>query len=454
MSVDPPSSDRPTGPPSGPLSGSPRPGASDHAPTQGIGRPLPPPPTGPPTGPPAGPPAGPLGGGGPGGRPRHGGGPDHPWWKSAPRVALITGVVAAGVVLGVVLSRSGGTSGTASGGELFLQAASKPGPDPFTESTAKDSSLTPVTPAANAPESANVTRGVSGSAPGLYGGTRNTASCDVEKQVKALRAEPAKNKAFASVEDVRPTEVPAYLRSLTPVQLRMDTRVTNHGYRGGAAASYQAVLQTGTAVLVDGHGVPRVRCACGNPLTPAVAQQAVPRRTGDTWASYRSQNVVVVVPATTTIDVFVIYDPHRDEWVGRHRGDSDGRRDKETSPPAKPSPAASESSAPPKSPASKSPPPSSPSPSSSVSASSSSASPSSPSSPSSRDAPSPATSSSSDPEYPSSDPATTASESAGAYSGRTSPDTTTDITASAGATTPDTSSSYDAPEPALTPPGY
>ncbi|KAF5991940.1 DUF6777 domain-containing protein [Streptomyces sp. WAC00263] len=416
MSVDPPSSDRPTGPPAGPLSGSPRPGASDHAPTHGIGRPLTPPPSGPPSGPPTGPPGGGGSGGRrPGGRPGHGGGPDHPRWKSAPRMALITGVVVAGVVLGVVLARSGGTSGTASGGELFLQAANRPGPDPFTESTAKDSSTTPVTPAANAPESANVTRGVSGSTPGLYGGTRNTASCDVEKQVKALQAEPAKNKAFASVEGVQPSAVPAYLRSLTPVQLRMDTRVTNHGYRGGAATDYQAVLQTGTAVLVDGHGVPRVRCACGNPLTPAVAQRTVPRRTGDTWASYRSQNVVVVLPATTTIDVFVIYDPHLDEWVGRHRGDSDGRRDEKTYPPAKPSPAVSVSSASPKPPVSKSPASESPYPSdpSSSDASSSDASASS-------------TSSSSDPQYPSSEPATTA----------------------------DTSSSYDAPESALTPPGY
>ncbi|MCX4431327.1 hypothetical protein OG834_10320 [Streptomyces mirabilis] len=443
MSVDPPSSDRPTGPPSGPLSGSPRPGASDHAPTQGIGRPLAAPPTGSPTGSPTGPPSGPLGGsptgppsgplgGSPTGPPSGplGARPDQPWWKSAPRMALITGIVVAGVVLGVVLARSGGTSRTASGSELFLQAANKPGPDPFTASTAKDSSTTPVTPAANAPESPNVTRGVSGSAPGLYGGGRNTASCDVEKQVKALRAEPAKNKAFASVEGVQPPEVPAYLRSLTPVQLRMDTRVTNHGFRGGAATSYQAVLQTGTAVLVDDRGVPRVRCACGNPLTPAVAQQTVPRRTGDTWPSYRPQNVVVVVPATTTIDVFVIYDSHRDAWVGRHRGDSDGRRDEETHPPAKPSPAASVSSASskspapkslaPKSPASKSPASKSPSPSSP----SSSASPSSPSSPSSLSSPtsssspsssevsSPPTPSSSDPEYPSSDPATTALESA------------------------------------------
>ncbi|MFE2963593.1 DUF6777 domain-containing protein [Streptomyces sp. NPDC059340] len=427
MSVDPSFPDRPTGPPSGPLSGSPRPGASDHAPTQGIGRPLAPPPSGPPPGPPG---AGGSGGGGPGGPPGHGGGPDHPWWKSAPRMALITGVVVAGVVLGVVLTRSGGTSGTASGGELFLQAANKPGPDPFTQSTAKDSSIAPVTPAANMPESANVTRGVSGSAPGLYGGTRNTASCDVEKQIEALQAEPAKNKAFASVEGVQPTAVPAYLRSLTPVQLRMDTRVTNHGYRGGAATSYQAVLQTGTAVLVDGHGVPRVRCACGNPLTPAVAQQTVPRRTGDTWASYRSQNVVVVVPAKTTIDVFVIYDPHRDEWVGRHRGDTDGRQDERTYPPAKPSPAVSMSSASPKSP----------------SRSASSDAPAA-------DVSSPPGSASSDPDHPSSEPPTTASESV-PYSGLTSSDATTDATASAGATTADTSSSYGVPDSALTPPGY
>jgi hypothetical protein len=337
------------------------------------------------------------------------------------------GVVVAGVVIGVVLSRSGGTSGTGSGGEVFLQAANKSGPDPFTESTAKSDSIAPVTPAADMPESANVTRGVSGSAPGLYGGTRDTASCDVEKQIKALQAEPAKNKAFASVADVQPTEVPAYLRSLTPVQLRMDTRVTNHGYRDGAATDYQAVLQTGTAVLVDGHGVPRVRCACGNPLTPAVAQRTVPRRTGDTWPSYRSQNVVVVVPAKTTVDVFVIYDPHRDEWVGRHRGDTDGRRDEKTYPPAKPSPGVSMSSASPKSPSRK--PRSSSSPSSSSSHSSS------------------------DPDFPSSAPPTRASE-PGPYDGLASPGTTTDATTSADATRSDTSSSYGTPEAASTAPGY
>ncbi|GLP65370.1 hypothetical protein TUSST3_19900 [Streptomyces sp. TUS-ST3] len=257
---------------------------------------------------------------------------------------MIAAALVAAVVLAVVFTRSEGGGGSTSAGgdgEVFLQAAAKTGPDPFTESTAKDSSVPPVsaTPTGSS-EPANAVRGVDGAAPGLYGGTRNVSSCDVEKQVKALGADPAKNKAFASVAGVQPSGVPAYLRSLTPVQLRMDTRVTNHGYRDGAATSYQAVLQAGTAVLVDDHGVPRTRCACGNPLTPPVAQQSTPKRTGDTWAAYRPSNVVVVAPSTTVINIFVIYDPDHHDWIGRHRGDTGGK-DHRTDPPVKPSPSVS-----------------------------------------------------------------------------------------------------------------
>lgn len=257
---------------------------------------------------------------------------------------MIATAVVAAVVLAVVFTRSGGGSKSASGnGEVFLQSAAKTGPDPFTESTAKDSSAPPVAASpTGSDESANAVRGVDGAAPGLYGGTRNVSSCDVEKQIKALRAAPAKNTAFASVAGVQPSEVPVYLRSLTPVQLRMDTRVTNHGYRDGDATSYQAVLQTGTAVLVDDHGVPRTRCACGNPLTPPVAQQATPKRAGDTWSSYQPSNVVVVAPSTTIINIFVIYDPDRHDWIARHRGDT-GHKDHKTDPPVRPSPSVSTS---------------------------------------------------------------------------------------------------------------
>ncbi|MFG2727564.1 DUF6777 domain-containing protein [Streptomyces canus] len=316
MSVEPPSSGRPTGPPSGPLSG--------------------------PSQPPSGPPSQPPGSSGGASAPE----PRRPWWRSAPRVAMIATAVVAAVVLAVVFTRSDGGSTSAGGGEVFLQAAAKTGPEPFTETTAKDSSAPPVSASpTDTSEPANAVRGVDGGAPGLYGGTRNVSSCDVEKQVKALQADPSKNRAFASVAGVQPTGVPAYLRSLTPVQLRMDTRVTNHGYRDGAATSYQAVLQAGTAVLVDSHGVPRTRCACGNPLTPPVAQQTTPKRTGDTWPSYHPSNVVVVAPSTTIINIFVIYDPDHHDWIARHRGDTGGK-DHKTHPPAKPSPSVSVSTPP------------------------------------------------------------------------------------------------------------
>ena len=455
MSVEPPPSDRPTGPPSGPLSGPSQPGPSEPSPTQPsptqpIGRT----PSGPPSGAggsgaggPSGP-SGPGGSGGPGGPDEPGKGPDRPWWKSAPRVALITGVVVAAVVLGLVFTRGdGGSDTSATGGEVFLQAAGKSGPDPFTESTAKDSSTAPQTPSTpTASESANVTRGVDGSAPGLYGGTRNVSSCDVEKQIGYLQAEPARNSAFASVVGLSTSQIPGYLRALTPMQLGYDTRVTNHGYRDGAPTSYQAVLQAGTAVLVDNHGVPRVRCACGNPLGEPVPQKTTPKPTGDSWSSYRSQNVVVVAPSTTIINVFVIFDHDSDEWIARHKGDT-GRHDEKTEPPANlPFPSASVSSPTPSSPTPSSPTPSTPSPNSSAPCVSSSPG-TTPSAPTSAPPSGSASTCPSSPSAPtSSTSAPSGSDSQSVSSGH--PTTATESSASVAA-----SSAFSAPESSSTSPG-
>ncbi|MEW2118138.1 DUF6777 domain-containing protein [Streptomyces sp. NPDC005474] len=288
------------------------------------------------------------------GRPGSGTGPgaghDRPSWRSVARIAVLATSVLAAVALLVVLTPRSQSTAERAGGEVFLQAAGKSGPDPFTESTARDSSAPPLTtptptPTATVAETAavNVVRSVDGGTAGLYGGTRAVAGCDVEKEIRMLGATSAKNGAFASVLGLRPAGVPAYLRSLTPVQLRMDTRVTNHGYRDGAVTGYQAVLQTGTAVLVDDHGRPRVRCACGNPLADPVRQQSTPRQRGDAWPSYRTSDVVVVAPSTTVINVFVVYDPDHRDWFHRHHGDS-GRHDQKTAPPVnRPSPSVSSS---------------------------------------------------------------------------------------------------------------
>ncbi|MEU6576891.1 DUF6777 domain-containing protein [Streptomyces sp. NPDC046805] len=240
------------------------------------------------------------------------------------------------VVLAVVLSNL--TGGPAKGGEVFLEAANETGQDAYTDSAnttaAKDHSVPPLTtsPAAATGPTTEV-RGVDGGSDGLYSGRRDVSSCDVEKEIRTLHASPSKNRSFAKTVGVRPDAVPAYLRSLTPVQLRADTRVTFHGYRDGSGTERQAVLQTGTAVLVDGHGMPRVRCACTNPLSAPVAQRGTPQMKGKAWSAYRPSNVVVVTPAPRAVHTFVLYDARHDNWFQRQRGDNTGHTDQLAQPP-------------------------------------------------------------------------------------------------------------------------
>ncbi|MGW3622089.1 DUF6777 domain-containing protein [Streptomyces sp. NPDC000880] len=358
MSAQPPPPERPTGPPSGPLSG-----PSQDRPTQAT------PPPGTPPGPPSGGGSGGPGGGGGSGGPGGGGGakgsgegPGRPWWRSWPRIATIAVALVAAVVLTIVLTRPEG-GGAAAADEIVRDPVNSSGEAPFTPpSTVEEapSRESPAPPATN----------LKGSDAGVYGGTQQTASCDVEKQIGYLSADPAKNSAFASVLGLSPSQVPGYLRSLTPLRLNYDTRVTNHGYKNGAPDAYQSVLQAGTAVLVDNHGVPRVRCACGNPLRPPVKVEGNVRLTGPTWSGFRPTKVVQVQRSVTVINVFVVYDPHRKDWFERKPGDHQGRHDKKVPPPPKPKPSPSphtsspSTSVPPtkSSPSSKSPSPESPSP--------------------------------------------------------------------------------------------
>ncbi|MFE8957983.1 DUF6777 domain-containing protein [Streptomyces iakyrus] len=223
----------------------------------------------------------------------------------------------------------GDDAGTGTGGELLLQPAADPGPDPFTDSTA----LTAATPSP-APRTPGGPRSFSGATPGLYGGTERTGSCDIGRQIGHLTRDPARGRAFAEAAGISPASVPDHVRALTPVVLRADTRVTGHGFRAGRITRHQSVLQAGTAVLIDDRGLPRLRCACGNPLGPPVAPRGTPVTTGTPWPGYRPGEAIVVTPAPRAVTLFTIIDSTSRAWIERRTG-HDVRHDRALPPPAR-----------------------------------------------------------------------------------------------------------------------
>ncbi|MER7925608.1 DUF6777 domain-containing protein [Streptomyces sp. NPDC096057] len=262
-----------------------------------------------------------------------------------------TGTIATACALSAALlvagCGDGGGKDTKSSGEVFLQPVAAQGPDPFTDSTATAASSPPratrtpqstpaqstpgrstpaqSTPARTASTPTGPPRAVSGATPGLYGGTARTGSCDVERQISYLTADRTKARAFAQAEGISPGGVPGYLRGLTSVVLRADTQVTNHGFRDARVTGFQSVLQAGTAVLVDNRGVPRVRCACGNPLKAGGAGQGSVGSGGGgrAWSGFRPAEVVVVTPAPQVITNITIINIVDNTWIERplgHRG--------------------------------------------------------------------------------------------------------------------------------------
>jgi hypothetical protein len=220
-------------------------------------------------------------------------------------------VVAVAVIAYAVGGGGKSDKNTAAGGqgEIFLEAASATGAStPFTESVAAPtpSSTVATTPPVTSGGGGTAISTTRGGAPGLYGGTRSLSSCDPEKLVTFLETNPALGRAWAAVQGIPPSEIRSYVATLTPVILRSDTRVTNHGYRNGRATAHQSVLQAGTAVLVDQYGVPRVRCFCGNPLLPPVASRQTPTYTGAKWEGFKPANTTVIVQNTTVINTFVL----------------------------------------------------------------------------------------------------------------------------------------------------
>jgi hypothetical protein len=221
-----------------------------------------------------------------------------------------------GIALGVLLALAGGLvacggsshkAGVSGRSEVAAQHVSTAGANPFTPAVGKD--MTGVRPPRAAVSSGGGPATYSGGLPGLYGGTRNYTTCDAHKLVVFLEHNADKASAWAATLGIQTTQIRRYVSRLTPVTLRTDTRVTNHGYIGGRADAIQAVLQAGTAVFVDRYGRPVVKCYCGNPLTPPVLY-AAPAYVGPLWSGFTPSHITIINQSTTIIDTFTLYDSH------------------------------------------------------------------------------------------------------------------------------------------------
>ena len=182
--------------------------------------------------------------------------------------------------------------------DYVFQPATAPGPDPFGPSFANYTITVPTE---------DLSSGLVGSgSTGLYGGTGENA-CDIGKMIDFLMANPDRAAAWAGVQGITVAEIPDYLNSLTSAILMENTLVINHGYSGGMAVPFLAVLEAGTAVLVDADGIPRARCACGNPLGPVEEPPATTETTTTTVGGEVTTTTTVggeVTTTTTSVTIF------------------------------------------------------------------------------------------------------------------------------------------------------
>jgi hypothetical protein len=236
-------------------------------------------------------------------------------------VIVVVAIIAGSIVGIVALTRDDGSKDDSAAGEIFLEGASSQGTNPFGSLPGPAVSVTTTsstqTTMSTTPGSATA-RSVSGGQRGLYGGSLNTGRCDPEAQIQFLSNNNSIANAFVNALNTDPTlrwsggtkvsreQLPSYIRELTSVTLINDTRVTNYGYSNGRATPRQAVLQAGTAVMVDRYGAPRIKCNCGNPLTAPIAVRSAPVYTGPQWPGFAPSNIVIVTQTTVIIDVFIL----------------------------------------------------------------------------------------------------------------------------------------------------
>lgn len=225
-------------------------------------------------------------------------------WLVVTALCVAVALGAAAVAVIVAVQRGGDSGRRESFRPVTLEASDVRGPDPFTESVSSVADAQPV--ASIVPADAPRGGVVQGTATGLYAARAFDAPCDTGKLLAALKNDPARAQAWARTVGISADEIEGLLGRLTAVQLTRDTRITNHGFRGARVTDREVVLQAGTAVLVDDHGVPRVKCSCGNPLTASSTRNE--GYAGKAWEGFAPEAVVKIEPGPVT-DSLTVTDP-------------------------------------------------------------------------------------------------------------------------------------------------
>lgn len=214
-------------------------------------------------------------------------------------------VVLAVAVVGVLALGSSDAGGT-----VERIAVSDTGPDPFGESIqavdlpdmstaepvlARIRDEIPIDPTVGGPIAP-------GTLPGFYAVPGSGAACDVSGLRAGLGTQTTID-AWSAAAGVGADQIDQYLAGLAPVFLGADTLVLLHGTAGASTA----VLQAGTAVLVDDTGTPRVRCRS---LSPLSAVEPIDLRsvevTGTDWPGFEVEKVVQIQAGATVSELTVV----------------------------------------------------------------------------------------------------------------------------------------------------
>jgi hypothetical protein len=214
---------------------------------------------------------------------------------------------------------SQGDAGQQEDSTVTLRAAEIAGANSFTPSVAQAPETSGI-PSASPPQSSGGLTMARGSSASLYAATRNIASCNAGQLTSYLQTNADRAGPWASAFGLQPTDIQPLVAGLTPVLTRADTRVTEYVFSGGKAVGDQVVLQRGTAVFIDRTGIPRIRCASGNPLRPPQPISGTARYKGAPWPGFSPGSLVTVSPSASPASVLTLADTRDGTIFGRIPG--------------------------------------------------------------------------------------------------------------------------------------